>query len=468
MVLAFQTYYNWDADKFQFAGLDFTGTPFSGFSTENYSVQIADPHLAKLSVAWFASDYQGIELQEDTVLFSIMLEVTACGESLIDIVPLNFLDTEILGIQNQDIYEISVVEIGEVLDVSCDTLIDVNDSDENTVSEDSIVLRMPEMTFMPGDTSCIPVIIDNYSDAVSMFFPISFDPELLSLIGFQNLTNLLPSFNETAFGPAREGDGFDSFRVLYIHSQLNEQTLPDSTILFEVCFTPVPTIVEATCSEIGFEDAIYGTGFIEFSSFEVELIPYQLIPGQASIASNLQPTLCEGESIMINNQLYDQSYPQGTELIPGTSCDSTFMVNLQFLPNDTTVIEAEIAPGEAFQVGNETFNQAGDYEVLLTNRHGCDSLVYLNLDVLTAAEEATSTLSLDGLSLQQLLDDAPTRFPENELRLFDALGRQVYYAQPYDGRPLNITTLPSGVYYYTFRPAVGKREVLRGATVIAR
>jgi hypothetical protein len=187
------------------------------------------------------------------------------------------------------------------------------------------------------------------------------------------------------------------------------------------------------------------------------------------VAGQRRDTLCEGESLNVNGQVFDEDRPQGTVWVTDLACDSLpTEVRLTFLPTDTTTLDIDIFAGETYQVGGESFSTAGNYEVLLTNQFGCDSLVYLNLDVLTAIEEATSTLSLDGLSLQQLLDDAPTRFPENELRLFDALGRQVYYAQPYQGQALDFSRWPSGIYHYTFRPSVRERRVIQGKLLIAQ
>ena len=451
-IISWRSYINWDTSAYTFVGLDYENSALPGLDDDFFDLTSA----TSVGLEWFDAPEQPIDISNAATIFVFYLKVLECDPNPVVFDTALSTATEVISEAEQ---AIELLFIEEQLSIPCG---------EGPVEQGSVVLRMPDTVFMPADTTCVPVIVDNFEGLIGMQFPISYDPDLLMLTGIQNVTSDLPSFNQNNLGPIVSGNGIHNFRVFYVHPLLLEQSLPDSTVLFEVCFTQLPNITEAACSELGFKDFYYDDEFVSFVAFNEEEIPYQLIPSQVSIASNLQPTLCEGESMMVNNQLYDQNYPQGTELIPGTSCDSTLMVNLQFLPNDTTVIEAEIAPGEAFQVGNETFNQAGDYEVLLTNRHGCDSLVYLNLDVLTAAEEATSTLSLDGLSLQQLLDDAPTRFPENELRLFDALGRQVYYAQPYDGRPLNITTLPSGVYYYTFRPAVGEREVLRGATVIAR
>jgi len=337
-----------------------------------------------------------------------------------------------------------------------------------TLSQSEVEVTVPDTTFMPGDTLCLPVIAKGFETLTAFQFPVSFNSNHLHFEEVRNTNPLLPSFTPGEnFGDIIEEDSTQNIRISHVTPAPDFQpfNIPDSVVLFEACFTPI--VGTTPCTSVGFED---NGGFFqpEFINQELDLVPYVLDPCQAQIASQLVDTLCTGESLMVNNQLYDQNHHQGTELIPGATCDSTLLVDLQFLPNDTTAIEVEIALGEAFQVGNETFSEPGDYEVLLTNQYGCDSLVNLRLDLLTATEATASTLPSDELSLQQLLEDAPAKYPNNELRLFDALGRQVYYAQPYDGRPLSAAALPSGVYYYVFRPEASKPAVQRGAAVIAR
>ena len=69
----------------------------------------------------------------------------------------------------------------------------------------------------------------------------------------------------------------------------------------------------------------------------------------------VNPTLCSGESLLINGQRYDEANPSGTEIIPGGSvngCDSAIQIALMFLEKIRGTIEGgtAICPGQAVQL----------------------------------------------------------------------------------------------------------------------
>ncbi len=105
----------------------------------------------------------------------------------------------------------------------------------------------------------------------------------------------------------------------------------------------------------------------------------------------IQQNKCAGESIVVNNKVYDQTNPTGTELLVGgnaAGCDSTIYVNLQFYPLATTAIALDLCPSQSITVGTQTFNQTNPSgSVLLNNGSwtGCDSLVTVSLQYFTPA-----------------------------------------------------------------------------------
>ncbi len=54
-------------------------------------------------------------------------------------------------------------------------------------------------------------------------------------------------------------------------------------------------------------------------------------------------------------------------------------------PGDTTFLNESICQGETFQVGSNTFNTTGEYDITLPASGGCDSLVHLTLTVFAPA-----------------------------------------------------------------------------------
>jgi hypothetical protein len=453
-LVSWQMYLDWNPDVFAYRGAVYNTSALPNFTTQNF----ADPNEfmeenAQASISWFDNTFAGVDTDSGAVIIDIFLEAIDCGVDTLKIINEGFLQTEILSTGENGIFQLDITEIDRPVDISCDTT--------------DILLYVQDETLMQEDTVCIPVLVDHYEEVSGFQFPLSYDPAALELIEFRNFTPDLPQFGESAIGPLLPGGSFSNHRVLYFDPQLSTQTLPNNSVLFEACFTPVNEM--ANCTSIGFRDVSEGLELTEFVDVEGATLRYEIDPARIRVAGILRDTLCEGESLTVNGQQFDKDRPAGIAFLADPVCDSLPLeVLLHFLPADTTMLNIEIFTGEAYQVGNETFNEAGDYEILLNNQFGCDSLILLRLDILTATEEATSTLSLDEWSLQQLLDDAPTRFPENELRLFDALGRQVYIAQPYQGHALDFSRWPSGIYYYTFRPSIREQKIVQGKLLITQ
>ncbi|MBC7885635.1 MAG: T9SS type A sorting domain-containing protein [Saprospiraceae bacterium] len=96
---------------------------------------------------------------------------------------------------------------------------------------------------------------------------------------------------------------------------------------------------------------------------------------------NLQENICEGEVYTIGNQTFNQSghYPVTLSNING--CDSIINLNLTVFSNDHTTLTESLCEGASLTVGNQTFQQSGQYEVTLTGIHGCDSIINLNLTI---------------------------------------------------------------------------------------
>lgn len=103
----------------------------------------------------------------------------------------------------------------------------------------------------------------------------------------------------------------------------------------------------------------------------------------APVTENLTLNLCSSEQIIVNGTVYDQNNPGGTELIPGGSangCDSTIIVALSFFPEPTTTLNPTLCDGEQLIVNGTVYNQINPSGTeLLQTANGCDSTVVVNL-----------------------------------------------------------------------------------------
>ncbi len=105
----------------------------------------------------------------------------------------------------------------------------------------------------------------------------------------------------------------------------------------------------------------------------------------APLASSINQTLCDGESISVNGTTYDAANPNGTEVFSGvgpSSCDSTVTISLSFLAPLTSAINQTLCGGESLIVNGTVYNAANPTGTEIFTGIGpnsCDSTVTINL-----------------------------------------------------------------------------------------
>ncbi len=97
----------------------------------------------------------------------------------------------------------------------------------------------------PGDNICLDVTVEDGFDAIqSVQFALTFDPAILQYTGIQNITPLLPGFNPSSFSFQN-----DTVRISWFQG-IGSSSLPDSTVLFEICFDVIGS--DGTCTNVDF------------------------------------------------------------------------------------------------------------------------------------------------------------------------------------------------------------------------
>jgi hypothetical protein len=108
-----------------------------------------------------------------------------------------------------------------------------------------------------------------------------------------------------------------------------------------------------------------------------------------TVADSINPmtmfqTLCMGDTLNLQGQDFWQSGSYTVVLRSQTGCDSLVYLDLQVANPSTTVIYDTIAFGSGFWLGSQLLNATGVYSLLLSTTQGCDSLVTVNLMVLNS------------------------------------------------------------------------------------
>lgn len=128
------------------------------------------------------------------------------------------------------------------------------------------------------------------------------------------------------------------------------------------------------------------------------LFPPQVVAIPTATA-NLSPTLCPGESRVVNGTIYDEFNPAGTEVfINGSAngCDSTVNVMLSFFPAASFDLTQTLCPGGSIMVNGTVYggaNPSGTEILANASSNGCDSTVNVALTFYPAATfDLTQTL----------------------------------------------------------------------------
>ena len=110
--------------------------------------------------------------------------------------------------------------------------------------------------------------------------------------------------------------------------------------------------------------------------------------GEDSVVQRVQycegePFIHHGKPFMSDTVIIDHDYN-------AAGCDSTHTIDLHFVDAIRDSIEASIPEGSTYTVGKQTFSTSGEYTITMTSYMGCDSIVFLKLEVVP---KLTMTLS---------------------------------------------------------------------------
>ncbi|MGB4838061.1 MAG: T9SS type A sorting domain-containing protein [Saprospiraceae bacterium] len=107
---------------------------------------------------------------------------------------------------------------------------------------------------------------------------------------------------------------------------------------------------------------------------------------------NIAKSICQGQIYSIGNQSFTQTGMYQVKLTSAMGCDSIVNLNLSVDPITVTNLVKTICQGEVFKIGNQSYNQTGQYQVKLSTTAECDSIVNANLTFLSLKNSVTQTL----------------------------------------------------------------------------
>ncbi|MBT5273443.1 MAG: T9SS type A sorting domain-containing protein, partial [Flavobacteriales bacterium] len=122
------------------------------------------------------------------------------------------------------------------------------------------------------------------------------------------------------------------------------------------------------------------------SSLGCDSVVYSNVVVSPHVSFLNNPTICNGETYLINGNIYDSSGVYIDSLQTTNGCDSVVTTTLTVLSisGGSGVNNQTICMGDYIMVGTNTYFASGTYFDTLMSSNGCDSVVTTNLNVLTA------------------------------------------------------------------------------------
>ena len=210
---------NWDESVLQFDAIQSVDPLFASANINTVG--------SSSGVATFSFFGGPITLPENDVFFEICFTVVGLSST-------GFSDVEITGTPTS----INVGTLGG-------TFTEINTIGGRVTLPAPLVLFMPDSIINPGTSFCIPVSVLNFDNLEVIQSAITWDP---SVIQFDNVTNLnLSDLLPSSFGNTNAASGLITFSWNDDDGDPNAGvTVPDSTVIFEMCFTVVGEVNDMT------------------------------------------------------------------------------------------------------------------------------------------------------------------------------------------------------------------------------
>lgn len=97
--------------------------------------------------------------------------------------------------------------------------------------------------------------------------------------------------------------------------------------------------------------------------------------------TKIDTSFCEGNQLQMGSQTFDKSGIYHISLPTKEACDSSFEIKLNVLPVHQLVFNEQICKGNKYTFAGRDYDQSGQYNLVLSNQYGCDSVLTLNLQV---------------------------------------------------------------------------------------
>ena len=134
------------------------------------------------------------------------------------------------------------------------------------------------------------------------------------------------------------------------------------------------------------------------------------------------------------------------------NCDSTIILNLNILESTSSQISDSISLGGNYNFNGTILDSSGTYVQIINNSVGCDSIITLNLDVISGIKNQLSTKTHIYPNPAKELVYIFSEYAISELSLYNTQGRILKVFSVNDNKiKLDISDLSNGIYILEFK-----------------
>ena len=193
--------------------------------------------------------------------------------------------------------------------------------------------------------------------------------------------------------------------------------------------------------------------------------------------TSLYEIICDDEMLVFGGEKLGESGIYVDTIQTRDGCDSILLLDLNVLGKTQDSIYAKIFPGDEYMLENFSFADQGGHDVVLQSKEGCDSLIYLDLDLYKVFIPNIFSPNKDGVNdfWEVFIEDRELIL--NSIKIFNRWGGEVFVnnwgfeetSTFWDGSGKN-GEVGSGVYTYMLEFRIGEDDfkIVAGDVTVVR
>ncbi len=190
-----------------------------------------------VSFSWVSDDIEvGTSLPDGEAIFQMCFSVVGnCGQvSPVDITGDPVL-LEVSHVDSDQIPEVGILQDGGSVTVGC-------------INPNGLTVEVQDAQVQPAESFCLDVTVENFENLKHFQWSMVWDEELIQFTGIQNINPNLSFFDINDFDLTGANNGFLSVDWSIFSSG---QTLPDGSVLFQICFDAISACLNSPVSIVG-------------------------------------------------------------------------------------------------------------------------------------------------------------------------------------------------------------------------